>query len=70
MEHVYPPMHFFAAFRLSSANGFQLPKGYGNACTWGHIAKNQGYPVNKTPNIGAIAWFDKTLISQMLLTVM
>ncbi|HER5565807.1 TPA: SH3 domain-containing protein [Streptococcus pyogenes] len=49
----------FAAFRLSSANGFQLPKGYGNACTWGHIAKNQGYPVNKTPSIGAIAWFDK-----------
>lgn len=21
--------------------------------------KNQGYPVNKTPSIGAIAWFDK-----------
>ncbi|HEP1279982.1 SH3 domain-containing protein [Streptococcus pyogenes] len=31
----------FAAFRLSSANGFQLPKGYGNACTWGHIAKKE-----------------------------
>lgn len=48
----------FVAFRLSSANGFQLPKGYGNACTWGHIAKKQGYTVNKTSKVGAVAWFD------------
>ncbi|EHI68814.1 SH3 domain-containing protein [Streptococcus ictaluri] len=49
----------FVAFRLSSANGFQLPRGYGNAHTWGHIAKTQGYAVNKTPKVGSVAWFDK-----------
>ncbi|MGT2935012.1 SH3 domain-containing protein [Streptococcus castoreus] len=48
----------FVAFRLSSVNAFQLPKGYGNACTWGHMAKKQGYSVNKTPKVGAVAWFD------------
>ncbi|MGG6818675.1 UNVERIFIED_CONTAM: SH3 domain-containing protein [Streptococcus canis] len=48
----------FVAFRLSSANGFQLPRGYGHAYTWGHIAKKQGYSVNKTPKVGAVAWFD------------
>lgn len=49
----------FVAFRLSSANGFSLPRGYGNADSWGHTARNQGYQVNKNPKIGAVAWWDK-----------
>ncbi|MGT2846301.1 GBS Bsp-like repeat-containing protein [Streptococcus massiliensis] len=48
----------FAAFRLSSANGFNLPAGYGNANTWGHIARKQGYRVDMNPAVGSIAWFD------------
>ena len=47
----------FVAFRLSSANGFTLPSGYGNAITWGSVAKAQGYRVDMTPAVGAVAWF-------------
>lgn len=47
----------FVAFRLSSANGFTLPGGYGNAITWGSVAKAQGYRVDMTPAVGAVAWF-------------
>ncbi|PZO94381.1 MAG: amidase [Streptococcus pyogenes] len=49
----------FVAFRLSSANGFALPRGYGNADTWGHIARQQGYRVDHQPTVGSVAWFDK-----------
>lgn len=48
----------FAAFRLSSVNGFELPYGYGNANTWGHIARRSGYRVDKIPAVGAVAWMD------------
>ena len=47
----------FVAFRLSSANGFTLPGGYGNAITWGGVAKSQGYRVDMTPAVGSVAWF-------------
>ena len=46
----------FAAFRLSSVNGFELPAAYGNAKDWGYRAKREGYRVDKTPIIGSIAW--------------
>lgn len=46
----------FAAFRLSSVNGFELPAAYGNAKDWGYRAKREGYRVDKTPTIGSIAW--------------
>ncbi|MGL6299466.1 CHAP domain-containing protein [Streptococcus iniae] len=49
----------FVAFRLSTTNGFNLPAGYGNADSWGHIAKAQGFLVNQIPQVGAVAWFDK-----------
>ncbi|HEL0522822.1 SH3 domain-containing protein [Streptococcus equi subsp. zooepidemicus] len=49
----------FVAFRLHSANGFSLPRGYGNAESWGHTAKHQGYLVDHTPRVGAVAWWDK-----------
>ncbi|MGT2933931.1 SH3 domain-containing protein [Streptococcus catagoni] len=49
----------FVAFRLSHSNGFSLPGGYGNADTWGHIARRQGYLVDSQPLIGSVAWFDK-----------
>ena len=45
----------FAAFRLSSVNGFELPAAYGNAKDWGYRAKREGYRVDKTPTIGSIA---------------
>ena len=46
----------FAAFRLSNANGFELPPAYGNAREWGYRAQREGYRVDKTPTIGSIAW--------------
>lgn len=46
----------FAAFRLSSVNGFEIPGAYGNANEWGHRARREGYRVDKTPTIGSIAW--------------
>ena len=35
----------FAAYRLSNSNGFTLPVGYGNAITWGPIARANGHRV-------------------------
>ena len=46
----------FAAFRLSSVNGFELPAAYGNANQWGYRAKREGYRVDQNPAIGSIAW--------------
>ena len=46
----------FAAFRLSSVNGFELPGAYGNAGEWGYRARREGYRVDNTPAIGSIAW--------------
>lgn len=46
----------FAAFRLSSVNGFELPAAYGNANQWGYRAKREGYRVDQHPAIGSIAW--------------
>ena len=46
----------FAAFRLSSVNGFELPAAYGNANQWGYRAQKEGYRVDQQPAIGAIAW--------------
>ena len=43
----------FVAFRLSSANGFSLPGGYGNAISWGSVARSQGYRVDMTPAVGS-----------------
>lgn len=47
----------FAAYRLSNTNGFTLPVGYGNAITWGPIARANGHRVDMNPAIGSIAWF-------------
>ncbi|MGV3011614.1 SH3 domain-containing protein [Streptococcus thoraltensis] len=47
----------FVAFRLSSANGFTLPGGYGNAISWGGVARSQGYRVDMNPAVGSVAWF-------------
>ena len=46
----------FTAFRLSSVNGFEIPRAYGNANEWGHRARREGYRVDNTPTIGSIAW--------------
>ena len=42
----------FAAYRLSNTNGFNLPVGYGNAITWGSIARANGYRVDMNPAVG------------------
>ena len=47
----------FAAYRLSNTNGFTLPVGYGNAITWGSIARANGHRVDMNPAVGSIAWF-------------
>ena len=46
----------FAAFRLSSVNGFEIPAAYGNANEWGYRARREGYRVDSVPTIGSIAW--------------
>ncbi len=46
----------FAAFRLSSVNGFEIPPAYGNANEWGHRARREGYRVDTKPEVGSIAW--------------
>lgn len=47
----------FVAFRLSKVNGFEIPAAYGNADTWGHRARREGYRVDMNPAIGAVAWW-------------
>ena len=34
-----------------------LPVGYGNAITWGSIARANGHRVDMNPAVGSIAWF-------------
>ncbi|MBO3837547.1 SH3 domain-containing protein [Streptococcus suis] len=48
----------FVAFRLSTVNGFTLPPAYGDANVWGHRAKQEGYQVNMTPTVDAVAWWE------------
>jgi surface antigen len=45
----------FAAWALSSRNGFNMPFN-ANARDWGTQAAARGYAVNSTPAIGSIAW--------------
>jgi len=46
----------FAAFRLSSRNGFTMPF-HDNATNWGPDASSRGYPVDMKPAVGSIAWW-------------
>jgi surface antigen len=46
----------FAAFRLSSRNGFTMPF-HDNAKNWGPDASSRGYPVDMKPAVGSIAWW-------------
>lgn len=49
----------FAAYRLSSANGFELSRNGMNwgAQNWANNARQQGYRVDGTPAVGSIAYF-------------
>lgn len=47
----------FVAFRLSKVNGFEIPPAYGNADVWGSRARQEGYRVDMTPAVGAVAWW-------------
>ena len=49
-------VYLFAAFRLSSVNGFEIPPAYGNGNEWGHRARREGYRVDTKPEVGSIAW--------------
>lgn len=33
----------FTAYRLSSVNGFNIPRAYGNGGEWGYRARREGY---------------------------
>lgn len=46
----------FVAHRLSSTNGFELPRAYGNAEAWGRRARTEGYRVDNNPSRGSVAW--------------
>lgn len=54
----------FVAFRLNNNNGVHFTNQYmgvsrwGNANNWGSVAKNLGIAVDKTPAVGAVAWWD------------
>ncbi|NQN53470.1 CHAP domain-containing protein [Streptococcus suis] len=48
----------FVAYRLSSVNGFTLPRAYGNADVWGTRAQSEGYRVDMNPALGAVAWWN------------
>ncbi|HFI0350919.1 TPA: SH3 domain-containing protein [Streptococcus suis] len=48
----------FVAYRLSTVNGFTLPRAYGNADVWGTRARSEGYRVDMTPALGAVAWWN------------
>lgn len=47
----------FIAHRLDKVNNFKLPRGYGNANTWGNTARSQGYRVDSNPAVGSVAWW-------------
>lgn len=44
----------FVAWRLSSKNGFNIPRAYGNADQWAGRASREGYTVDGNPAIGAV----------------
>lgn len=48
----------FVAYRLHHINHFEMPRAIGYANNWGYAARNLGYRVDKTPAVGAVAWFD------------
>ncbi len=54
----------FVAWRLNSRNKVGFTNQYkgaskwGNAKTWGTVAKSLGITVNTTPAVGAVAWWD------------
>ena len=48
----------FVAYRLSTVNGFTLPRAYGNADVWGSRARQEGYRVDLNPSVGSVAWWD------------
>ena len=48
----------FTAYRLSSVNGFNIPRAYGNGGEWGYRARREGYRVDNHPALGSVAWID------------
>lgn len=55
----------FVAWCLNSRNNVKFTNQYkgasrwGDAKDWGTVAKSKGVPVNKTPAVGAVAWWTK-----------
>lgn len=47
----------FVAFRLRETNKLDFPRAYGDARAWGERARQEGYRVDMTPAIGAVAWY-------------
>lgn len=45
----------FVAWRLSSANGFEIPATFSDTSVWGTHAASFGYAVNSTPDLGSVA---------------
>ena len=48
----------WVAWALHDRNGFELPRGLGNAINWGDWADDNGYTVDMTPKTGSVAWWD------------
>ena len=62
--YVYRNCTDFDAWKLATANGFNLPHGIGNAANWGVWAQQHGYVVNNTPAPGAVAWWGAYTLDQ------
>ena len=46
----------WVAWRLSTNNGYAMPRAIGDASAWGGYFSSHGVAVNSTPAVGAIAW--------------
>ena len=46
----------WVAWRLSTNNGYTMPRAIGDASAWGGYFSSHGVAVNSTPAVGAIAW--------------
>lgn len=53
----------FVAFRLSTENKFEIPRGFGNANEWASNASARGYVVNSTPSRGAVAYWNSNHVA-------
>lgn len=53
----------WVAWALHDRNGFELPRGLGDASTWKDRAASLGFTANNTPALGAVAWWSSNHVA-------